>query len=41
VAVQKKSWDDGIRRKDIIRQIIAEYGLTQEELDGLFQTDTV
>ena len=36
-----RTWEDGIRRADIIRQVIAEYGMTQEEVDNLFQTDTV
>lgn len=34
-------WEDEIRRADIIRQIIAEYGLNQEEINNLFQTDVV
>lgn len=36
-----RAWEDGIHRAEIIRHIIAEYGLTQEELDNLFQTDIV
>ncbi|MDP2863248.1 MAG: hypothetical protein Q8N95_10705, partial [Desulfobacterales bacterium] len=36
-----RAWKDEIRRADIIGQIIAEYGLTQEELNNLFQIDVV
>ncbi|MDP2862409.1 MAG: AAA family ATPase, partial [Desulfobacterales bacterium] len=36
-----RAWEDEIRRADIIGQIIAEYGLTQEELNNLFQIDVV
>jgi hypothetical protein len=36
-----RAWEDGIHRNNIIKQIVAEYGLTDEELCNLFQIDTV
>ena len=36
-----RAWKDDIRRADVIKLIIAEYGLTQEELNNLFQIDIV
>lgn len=34
-------WEDEISTVDVIGKIISEYGLTQEELNNLFQTDIV
>lgn len=36
-----RPWEDEIRRTDIVNQIILSYGLTQSELDVLFETDIV
>ena len=36
-----RTWEDDIHREDITGKIIAEYGLTQEELSNLFQIDVV
>jgi len=38
---RNRPWDDEIRRADVIGQIISEYGLTQEELNNLFQIEVV
>ena len=36
-----RQWEDEIRRADIIRHIIDEYGLTKEEISHLFESDII
>lgn len=36
-----REWEDEMRRKDVVKSFITEYGLTFEEINHLFQTDII